>query len=305
MNLQPNFFTMNTFHKLTLSLLAASSLVLPSLAQVENKSGVPYPDAPTLHDKHAGIKGRQIAEYADQRGQGWFDEVSKGRMTLFDAGGDSVVRTFSRTVLEGAEKGDKVIVRFLTPAEIKGVAALTHEKPGDSDDNWLFLPASKRVRRISGANKTASFQGTEFTYEDLSDLEIDEYKWRNLGEATIDRDGKKVDVFRVEAVPTYKNTAYSRLVVFYNKAEWRRERIEYYDLSKTLLKTQESSDWKHYHGRFWRSNQFVMSNHQTKKRTELAFDSVYLNLSLYKSRRTGKARSNLNDSVFTTQALQK
>ena len=128
---------------------------------------VPIPPQPEFNSADPVAYGTELASYADLYEQGWKDEVSQGRMTLFDAGGDSVERTFTRIVLEHAKDGDKSIIKFLKPAEIKGVAALTHENPGSSDDNWLYLPSNKRVRRISGANKTASFQGTEFTYEDL------------------------------------------------------------------------------------------------------------------------------------------
>ena len=277
---------------------------LTAQREEENKSGVPFPEPPAFDASNPEAHGEAIALFADRFDHGWTDEVTRGRMTLFDAGGDSVQRTFSRMVLEDFEAGDKIIVRFLEPAEIKGVAALTHEQPGDSDDNWLYLPANKRVRRISGANKTASFQGTEFTYEDLSNLEIVEYDWRFLDEATLARDGEEVPVYRVEARPNYKDTGYSRIVVSWHRDEWRRERIEYYDKSGKHLKTQDSADWKLYHGRFWRAHHIVMDNHQTGKRTELEQQKTFLDLSKYKSSRTGKARSNLSDAQFTTQALQ-
>jgi hypothetical protein len=282
----------------------ATLALLSSAHGGENVSGVPIPASPTLDTSDPVTHGRQIAEHADLFDRGWFDEVSQGQMTLFDAGGDSVQRTFTRMVLEDAESGDKIITRFMSPAEIKGVAALTHEKPADSDDSWLYLPANKRVRRISGANKTASFQGTEFTYEDLSNLEIVEYDWRFLDESELEVRGEKIPVYRVEARPTYKDTGYSRLVVYYHRTEWRRERIEYYDKANRLLKTQTGSDWNQLHGRFWRANATGMENHQTGKVTELRQDRIYLNLRLYKSSKTGKARPNLDESRFTTQALQ-
>lgn len=286
---------------LTVALLAGSTDARTS----ENKSGVPFPPAPTFDTADREAYGRQLADYADLYDQGWFDEVAQGRMTLFDAGGDSVQRTFTRMLLEDATAGDKIIIRFLTPAEIKGVAALTHEKPGDSDDNWLYLPANKRVRRISGANKTASFQGTEFTYEDLSNLEIVEYDWRFLDETDLAREGQDtVPVYRVEAKPNYKDTGYSRIVVYFHRDHWRRERIEYFDKAGQHLKTQDSYDWVQHHGRFWRANGISMDNHLTGKRTVLRQEKDFVNLSLYKSSKTGKARSNLNESRFTTQALQ-
>ncbi len=271
----------------------------------EHESGVPIPPVPSFDTEDPVAHGTALASYADLRDQGWKDEVSQGRMTLYSAAGDSVERSFTRMVLEGAVDGDKILVRFLTPAEIKGVAALTHEHAQDSDDNWLYLPANKRVRRISGANKTASFQGTEFTYEDLSNLEIAEYTWRFLEQAELEREGEEPQpVYRVEARPRDADSGYSRIVVSYHRDHWRRERIEYWDRAERKLKTWDSSAWTLHHGRFWRAVSIEMANHQTGKRTTLDSAKVYLDLSRYKSSRTGEARANLSDSNFTTQAFQ-
>ena len=289
----------------TTRLLAGSTLLLAGSAQdIENTSGVPVPATPEFDTTDPVVHGAQVADHADVYDRGWVDEVTRGRMTLFDAGGDSVERTFSRMVLEDADVGDKIIVRFLTPAEIKGVAALTHERSGDSDDNWLYLPANKAVRRISGANKTASFQGTEFTYEDLSNLEVAEYDWRFMDEVDLERGGDSVPVYRVEARPNYKDTGYSRIVVHYHTETFRRERIDYYDKAGQHLKTLDSTEWEAHHGRFWRANLLEMVNHQTGKRTVLRQERSYVDLSKYPDPRSGEPRSNLDDSRFTTQSLQ-
>lgn len=286
---------------ITTCALAATLFAL----QEDKKPAVPVPTEPTYDATDPVKHGTQIAEYADAFDAAWVDEVLQGRMTLFDAGGDSVERRFTRMVYERAKEGDKLIIKFQAPAEIKGVAALTFENPGSSDDNWLYLPSTKRVRRISGANNTASFQGTEFTYEDLATLDPSEYEWRLLGEETLKREGGEVPVYRLEARPTYKDTGYKRLIVHINRATWTQERIEYFDKSGTLLKTRESTDWKEYHGRWWRPNKIEMTNHQTEKRTVLATEKQFLDVGRYKSSKTGKFRKNLREDIFTTRALQK
>ncbi len=270
----------------------------------------PMPEAPVWTPDDAEAYGLQIATHADAVASGWVDEVMKGTMTLYDADGDSVRRTFSRMVLEepksDPEGGDKLIIKFLSPAEIKGVAALTHENIGGADDNWLYLPANKRVRRISGANNTASFQGTEFTYEDLANLDPREFEWRFYEETTIQREGdaEPTPVFKLEAKPTYSDTGYSRLVVYYHTENFRQERVEYYDLAGKHLKTRNSSAWQHTHDRFWRQFMIDMTNHQTGKRTTLKVERQFLDLSRYTSKKSGKARVNLKVDQFTTRALQ-
>ena len=273
-------------------------------ASAQNESGAPIPAQPSFDKTDPVRYGQQLAEYSDLYDQGWKDQVNQGQMTLFDAQGDSVRRSFTRMVLEQVESGDKLITKFLSPAGIKGVAVLTHENPGSSDDNWLYLPSNKRVRRISGANNTASFQGTEFTYEDLSSLDPGEYEWRFRQEQELVRDGQKLPVYKLHAKPTYKDTGYSHIVVYLNRENWRQERIEYYDKAGRLLKTREAGQWYLHHGRFWRAQSIEMSNHQTGKRTRLEVKKDFLNMSLYKSSKTGKARPNLNADLFTTRSIQ-
>lgn len=281
------------------TIYAATLLLVTSLGDLPA-----IPEVPTFTTDDANRYGYEIAEYADRYNTGWVDEIWQGRMELFDSHGDSVQRHVLRMLLEGSD-GDKSIVKFMSPAEIKGVAALTHEHPGTSDDNWLYLPATKRVRRISGANKTASFQGTEFTYEDLSTLDLGDFDWTFAEESTLDKDGESLPVYVVEARPNYRDTGYSRLRIYYHRDHWRQERIEYFDKAGVHSKTSIASGWQHMHGRYWRSFNQDMVNHQTGKRTSLSFDKVFLNLSLYTSQRTGKPRANLNDEVFTTRALEK
>ena len=297
---------MNTptiIRSLILSSIAFASSTAASIAQdSSNTSGVDVPTPVAFDEADAAKKGWQIANHADLYDTGWRDEIWQGRMELFDAHGDSVVRRVVRMLLEGPD-GDKSLVRFVSPAEIKGVAALTHEHPGGSDDNWLYLPSTKRVRRISGANKTASFQGTEFTYEDLSTLELDDYDWLFLEEAEIEREGAKIPVYLVEARPNYRDTGYSRLVIAYHREHWRQERVEYFDKAGVHAKTYHLSAWQHLHGRFWRSFQGVIENHQTGKKTRLSFDKLFLNLSLYTSKRSGQPRENLTEEAFATRAL--
>lgn len=286
------------------ALLLALAAALPIVAQDANTTGVPIPPLPSFTKSDPVAYGTELARHADLYDRGWIDDVAQGRMTLFDSGGDSVERSFVRTVLEKPVEGDKSVIRFLSPAEIKGVAALTHEQPGSSDDNWLYLPANKRVRRISGANKTASFQGTEFTYEDLANLEVVEYDWRFIDESDLVRGEEAVPVYRVEARPNYAETGYSRIVVSFHRETWRRERIEFYDKAGEHLKTLDYADWKLFHCRFWRAMRLEMKNHQTGKRTVLETTREFLNLSLYTSSRTGEPRENLTDAQFTTQALE-
>ena len=268
-----------------------------------NSSGVPVPKLPTFNKSDAKAFGLQLAKYADSFDTGWKDQFSKSTMRLFDARGDSVDRKVTQTLLEGSN-GDKSMVRFMSPAEIRGVGALVHENPAATDDSWLYLPSNRKVSRVSGANRTASFQGTEFTYEDLSTIIVRRYDWRFLGEDSVTVDGTSQKVYKVEAKPTYKDTGYSKLVIFLNQNYWRAEKMAFYDKAGQSLKTLSNSKWQQLHGRFWRAYRTEMANHQTKKRTVIEIKSLFLNLSKYK-RKDGSARKNLTDQHFTKRSLEK
>ncbi len=270
-------------------------------ARAENTSGVPIPDVPNFPRTSPRAYGTALAKYMDRYDTGWKDHYAKSKMTLYDARGDFVRREVIQLVREGA-KGDKSILRFRSPADIRGVAALTHEHPRATDDSWLYLPASRRVRRISGANRSASFQGTEFTYEDLSSLVVEKYGWRYLEESTIAVDGKSTRISKVEAKPNYRDSGYSKLIVYLNQRLWRVERVDYFDHAGRPLKVLTNSKWRKHHGRFWRPMRVDMRNLQTQKRTVLDISSMFLNLALHR-KRDGSRRSNLKESQFTRAAL--
>ena len=122
----------------------------------------------------AEVRGRAIAEEADRRDYGWGDNSSTMRMVLHNRNGDESVREMRRRALEAEEAGagDKSVITFDTPRDVAGTSLLSHTKILDPDDQWLFLPALKRVKRISSSNKSGPFVGSEFAFEDLVSQEL-------------------------------------------------------------------------------------------------------------------------------------
>lgn len=285
--------------------LVSVSLVVPAILLLSNAVQARKSIPETNFTKtDAALYGRQLVDYSEEYNKGWADEIFRGEMTLFDAEGNSINRTFVRMSYERFKTGDKAIIKFTSPAEIKGVSVLTYENPGSSDDNWLYLPSTKRVRRISGANNTASFQGTEFTYEDLNDLDPAEYSWRFLGESELEIDGKKHAVYRLDAKPSYEDTGYSHVVLYLSQKNWAQLQVDYYDKAGQHLKTRTTSDWKQFHGKFWRAQEIEMINHQSGKRTKLKAQKHIVDVSKYKSVKTGQYRKNLKEDLFTTRKLK-
>lgn len=210
-------------------------------------------------------KGLAIIQEADKRDTGWVDARADLEMILRNAQGDESTRTLSINSLEVQGDGDKSLSVFDSPKDIKGTAFLSYTHALTPDDQWLYLPALKRVKRIASANKSGPFVGSEFAYEDLTSQEVEKYTYKYLRDETLD--GR--DAFVIEAYPAYENSGYTRQVVWLDKTMYQPLRIEYYDRKNARLKTLVASDWNQYLEQYWRPGRMHMENHQTNKTTEL------------------------------------
>ena len=123
--------------------------------------------APVTMAQTSQEKGLEIAKIRKARDTGWNDSVSKTTMTLRNRHGDESVRKMRLKSLEIQNDGDKSLLIFDQPRDVKGTAFLNFSHTTKPDDQWLYLPALKRVKRISSRNKSGPFMGSEFSYEDL------------------------------------------------------------------------------------------------------------------------------------------
>ena len=210
--------------------------------------------------------GLALAVKADKANEGFVTERSVLTMELINAHGDVTTRKLVIEAIEGKDDGDKSRAVFDWPADVKGTKMLTFTHKRADDDQWLYLPAVKRVKRISSNNKSGSFMGSEFAYEDLASTEIEKYRYKLLGEQAIG--GRPT--WQLERVPTDKNSGYSRQVVFLDKEYLNPLRIDYFDRKNELLKTAAFSGYRK-HGKLWRFQKIEMSNVQTKKRSVLTW----------------------------------
>ena len=212
-------------------------------------------------------KGLAIAKQADVSDTGWVDQVADLTMKLKNKQGEESSRELQVKTLEVDGDGDKSLTVFDSPKDIKGTAFLSFTHALTPDDQWLYLPALKRVKRISSANKSGPFVGSEFAYEDLTSQEVEKYSYKWLRDEALD--GR--DTFVVEAYPAYENSGYTRQVVWIDKAMYRPLKIEYYDRKDALLKTLVSSGYEQYEGKYWRPASMFMENHITGKSTLLTW----------------------------------
>lgn len=238
--------------------------------------------AQTVRAETAEEKGLAIAREADRRDTGFGDYTADQTMVLRNKQKQESRRVMRIKILEGTDDGDRSLIVFDRPRDIDGTALLTFTHKTGDDDQWLYLPALKRVKRISASNKAGSFVGSEFAYEDLTSQEVEKYTYKYLRDEKLD--GR--DCFVIERFPVAENSGYTRQVVWIDKAEYRVQKIDYYDRKKALMKTLTFSGYKQYLGKFWRAKTLTMINHLTGKSTALIWTN-------YKFR-TGLSRRDFN-----------
>ncbi len=214
-------------------------------------------------------KGLAIAKELDRRDLGWQDSTATLKMVLKNRQGQSSSRELRTLSFEVNETGlgDRSMTIFDRPGDIRGTALLSYTKILKPDDQWLFLPAIKRVKRISSSNKSGPFVGSEFAYEDLLSNEVARYSYKWIKDVNCG----KLTCFKVERYPAYKNSGYTRQVVWIDQKEYRILRVDYYDRKKSLLKTLKLNKYRQYLGKHWRALKMQMKNHQTGKSTTLTF----------------------------------
>ncbi len=240
------------------------------------------------HAQSAEEKGLAIALEADKRDLGFVDSTANMKMVLRNRAGKESTRNVRVKTLEVTGDGDKSLSIFDEPADVKGTASLTWSHSAKPDEQWLYLPALKRVKRISSKNKSGPFMGSEFAFEDIGSQEVDKYSYKYLNDESLD--GK--DTFVVERYPVDKNSGYTRQIAWIEKDRYIALKIEFYDRKNSLLKTLVASDFSQYLDKHWRPSTMEMTNHQSGKSTTLSFENYQF-------------RTGLSDSDFAKNALKK
>lgn len=242
---------MNTKHMMATGIITATLAGIPASAPAAD----PSPEE----------RGREIAMEVDRRDAGFGDQAVDLVMVLRNSHGDETKRDLRTRILEQETDGDKALLIFDSPGDVKGTAFLSFTHKEGPDDQWLYLPALKRVKRIASSNKSGPFVGSEFAYEDISSQEVEKYAYRYLGDEILE--GR--DHFMVERDPVDPKSGYSRQIVWVDKDRYIPRKVEYYDRGDKLLKTLIFLGYNQYRNRYWRADRWVMTNHQTGKSTEL------------------------------------
>ena len=266
-----------TLLKQTLAAAGLLALITPgtALPAAAMQAGAAQPSGDS---QAAREKGYAIAERSDKTDEGFGTSTVDLTMTLMDPRGRETVRklridTFEK---EGRGSGDKSLTRFFSPPDVEGTALLSHAKILDPDNQWLYLPALRRVKRISSSNKSGPFVGSEFAFEDLTSNELGKYEYTYL--ETVEMNGLQLD--KLECRPLYERSGYSKLHCYFDTDVFQSRRVEFFDRGGRLLKTLELDDYRQYPGGYWRAHRQTMTNHLTGKKTVLVSSDYTFGINL-------------------------
>ena len=221
-------------------------------------------------------RGLEIALKADNSFSGYGDSKTNLKMLLKDRKGSITERVMKMNLLEVPEDGDKSLIVFESPRDVRGVAVLSHAHKTGSDEQWLYLPALKRVKRVASKNRTGPFLGSEFSLEDLSFQEVEKYSYEYLRDEVLE--GKDCDVMK--RIPLDPYSGYTKQIVWVSKMDPLIYQIHHYDRKSFHFKTQIFRGYTKYLNKFWRPNEIHMINHQTNKTTTLFFEDMAFNTGL-------------------------
>ena len=220
---------------------------------------------PVIADEASEKEGLRIATARKDVNRGWENTVASITMTLRNAQGQEAQREMRVKTLEVPTDGDKALTIFDSPRDLSGTAFLSFSHVDAPDEQWIFLPAVKRVRRFSTSNKSGPFLGSEYAFEDMTSFEIPKFSYDLLREDKYQGD----DVYVLEQTPMDEYSGYSKQILWIDKEHYRPRKVEFFDRKGEALKVLEFEDYKLFEGEFWRPLRSFMYNLQTQKSTEL------------------------------------
>ncbi len=227
------------------------------------------------------LTGREIIDKVYNRPTG-DDQTSNLTMTLINKSGDERVRKIKQFTKDFGDV-EKSIMFFTAPADVKNTSFMnwTYDNPDKSDDQWIYLPALKKIKRISSDSKSDYFMGSDFTYDDLGDRKLDDDTHTLLRSETIDG----VDYYVVQSIPKDEDYMYSKTITWIRKDNFIGLKKEFYDEDGELLKILKIKKFEKISG-FWIITHSEMENVQKNHRTSMKLDNVKINTGIPSSKFT-------------------
>ncbi|MGE5357786.1 MAG: outer membrane lipoprotein-sorting protein [Bacteroidales bacterium] len=232
-----------------------------------------------------GQDARQIVQEAQTRTRS-SSERYEGTLQVFSRGKVSDKRwIFARL---GSHGNSKSILRFTLPAEVKGVALLVVNHPDRASDQWMWTPATARDRRIALQDRSQRFFGTDFSFEDLEERDVDQYDFRMLGDDAVDG----AACWKIEARPREsKSSQYALSRLWIRKDNYALAQVENEVKGGQLARRLRYLDLKNVQG-IWTALRLEMTDLRRNSRTVLSLEKLEYNLAM-------------KEDDFTLQALRR
>jgi hypothetical protein len=228
---------------------------------------------------------RQIVEEAQKRSDAKSQRY-EGLLQVFDAKGKVSDKRWTLERL-GSHGQSRVVLRFLAPAEVKGVALLVVNHPDRASDQWMWTPAIERDRRIALQDRSTRFFGTDFSFEDLEERDVNQYEYALEGDDSVDG----AACWKIQSTPKEaKSSQYSKSVVWVRKDNYVFARFENY-VGTQIVRRLNYSDIRNDQG-IWTANTAEMSDLRRGSRTRLTLDKLEYNVTL-------------KEEDFTLQAIRR
>lgn len=217
------------------------------------------------------ISGQQIVENVYSRPAGK-DQTAELTMSLINSRGDERVRTI-RQFTKDFGAMEKKIMFFKTPADVRNTSFMnwSYDDENKDDDQWIYLPALKKIKRISSDSKSDYFMGSDFTYDDLGDRHPSQDTHKLIGEEMINGE----NCYVVESIPKDEDYMYSKTVTWIIKDKWIGLKKDFYDEDEDLLKTLTVRKFEQISG-YWTILSTEMHNIQKDHRTRIQLSNVTL-----------------------------
>lgn len=233
----------------------------------------------------SGLGPRQIIEEVQKRGRSESQRY-EGTLTVTGRGGKVAEKRWIYD-RKGSFGNSKVVLRFTAPAEVKGVALLIVNHPDRASDQWMWTPAIARERRIALQDRSTRFFGTDFSFEDLEERDVNQYDYEMLGEEAVDG----APCWKIESRPKQaKSSQYTNTVVWVRKDYYALARIESFQKDK-LIRRARYSDFANVQG-IWTARQIEMHDLGRDSRTLLKTEKLQYN-------------TPMKEEDFTLQALRR
>ena len=241
-------------------------------------------DAGAEGARQAG-EARRIVEEAQRRGR-TISQRYEGLLQTFEASGKTSEKRWIYTRL-GSHGRSKVVIRFTEPAEVRGVALLIVNHPDRASDQWMWTPALERDRRIALQDRSTRFFGTDFSFEDLEERDVDQYDYRLLGEEPIEG----AACWRIQSTPKEsKSSQYTRSDHWIRKDNYAWARIDSF-IKDDVVRRLNFRDIRNVQG-VWTARETAMTDLRRGSITRLSLHEIEYNV-LFR------------DEDFTLEALRR